>query len=156
MFMTNTATTDFTICQRRARQEFIVLHSSLNNTQKFKLTSQQNEFLDWLKQKTTLKKLRYVDNTSDKDELKSACKNAVSRFKRLLFKFTIFMPNGPSYLKRTTSLIQTSLQIKSLVLLQKLIAPLQHFMNFLSKCSSRQKPKTAPSLSSNNKLTTSS
>ena len=37
-FMTNTATTDFTVCQRRARQEFIVLHSSLNNNQKFKLT----------------------------------------------------------------------------------------------------------------------
>ena len=57
MFMTNTATTDFTICQCTARKEFITRHGTVSEALRVKITTQQNEFLGWLKQKSTLKKL---------------------------------------------------------------------------------------------------
>ena len=48
-FTTNVATTDFAICQRSARNEFIERHGDIDEPQKFKLKSEQNEFLEWLK-----------------------------------------------------------------------------------------------------------
>ena len=56
----------------------------MSDALKLKLMSQQNEFLDWLKQKTTLKKLRYVDSTNDKDELESAYEKAVMDYERAI------------------------------------------------------------------------
>ena len=53
-FMSNVATTDFAICQRSARMEFIERHGGLDEPEKFKLRSEQNEFLEWLKQTETL------------------------------------------------------------------------------------------------------
>ena len=61
-FMTNVATTDFAICQRSARHEFIERHGDIDEPQKFKLKSEQNEFLEWLKQKDTLMNLGYLNN----------------------------------------------------------------------------------------------
>ena len=45
MFMTNTANTDFVICQQSARGEFLSCFSLISNALKLKLLSQQNEFL---------------------------------------------------------------------------------------------------------------
>ena len=54
----------------------------MNKSQKLKLLSQQNGFLEWLRLKTTLKKLRYADNHSEDDKVKLAYKNAVMDYER--------------------------------------------------------------------------
>ena len=51
---------------------------------KLKLLSQQNEFLEWLKLKTTLRKLRYIDNHSKDDEVESAYKSVVMDYERAI------------------------------------------------------------------------
>ena len=75
--MTNTANTDFVICQQKARGEFLNCFSVMSDTQKLKLMSKQNDFLNWLGQNKTLKKLRYSEQNSDDNELKLAYENAV-------------------------------------------------------------------------------
>ena len=45
-FMTNIATTDFAICQRCARNEFIKRYGDVDEPLKFKIKSEQNEFLE--------------------------------------------------------------------------------------------------------------
>ena len=84
MFMTNTATTDFTICQCTARKEFITRHGTVSENLRVKVTTQQNEFLGWLKQKSTLKKLRCVDNNNDDEVLGLAADRAVMDYERAI------------------------------------------------------------------------
>ena len=50
--------------------------------------SKQNDFLDWLGQTKTLKKLRYAEQNSDNDELKSAYKKSVMDYERAIMYHT--------------------------------------------------------------------
>ena len=79
MFMTNTSTMDFTICQRTARKEFITHHGTGSEALRVKITTKQNEFLGWL-----LKKLRYVDNNNDNEVLGLAANRAVMDYERAI------------------------------------------------------------------------
>ena len=45
-FMTNVATTEFAICQRNARLEFLDRHGDIFEPQRFELKSEQNKFLE--------------------------------------------------------------------------------------------------------------
>ena len=66
MFMTNRAKSDFMVCQRKARMEFIEFYEfpPKDAAQANVLTLQQDEFLKWLEETKTLKKLEYVDNVA--------------------------------------------------------------------------------------------
>ena len=77
MFMTNQAKMDFAICQQKARGKFLSCFNTINNSLKLKLTSKQNDFLEWLGQPKVLKRLRYAEQNSDNDELKLAYEKAV-------------------------------------------------------------------------------
>ena len=68
MFMTNRAKSDFMICQRKARLEFIKFckFTAKEAAQANVLTLQQDEFLRWLEETKTLKKLEYVDSLRTK------------------------------------------------------------------------------------------
>ena len=59
MFMENRAKSDFMICQRKARVEFIKFHEfqPKDNIQVTMLKTLQDEFLSWLKDAKTLMKL---------------------------------------------------------------------------------------------------
>ena len=83
-FMTNVATTDFAICQRSARIEFIERHGELDEPQKFKLRSEQNEFLEWLKQNDTLTRLGYLNKYDRDNDVTSALDQALEHYERAI------------------------------------------------------------------------
>ena len=66
MFITNRAKSDFMVCQRKARMEFIELYEfpPKDAAQVNVLTLQHDEFLKWLEETKTLKKLEYVDSVA--------------------------------------------------------------------------------------------
>ena len=75
MFMVNRAKTDFMICQRKARYEFIKCHEfqAKDVNQVIRLKTQQDKFLAWLKEPKTLKRFGYVTGITDnQDELEMA------------------------------------------------------------------------------------
>ena len=83
-FMTNVATTEFALCQRSARNEFLERHGEIDEPQKFKLVSEQNEFLEWLKQKDTLMNLGYLNNKDEDNNVTSAHNHALVHYKRAI------------------------------------------------------------------------
>ena len=64
--MTNRAKNDFMVCQRKSRMEFIEFYEfpPKDAAQANVLTLQQDEFLKWLEETKTLKKLEYVDSVA--------------------------------------------------------------------------------------------
>ena len=85
--MTNVATTDFAICQRCARNEFIERYGDVDEPLKFKLKSEQNEFLEWLKQKDTLMNLGYLNNKDEDNDVTSAHLQALEHYKRAIMYY---------------------------------------------------------------------
>ena len=82
MFMTNQAKTDFIICQRRARREFLGHFLFKDPNRLLEITSKQDEFLSWLKESTNLTKLGLASRDSDVSKLESAFVKAVWRYER--------------------------------------------------------------------------
>ena len=66
MFMVNRVKTYFMICQQKARYELIKCHEfqAKDINQVVLLKTQQDEFLAWLKEPKTLKRLGYVTSTA--------------------------------------------------------------------------------------------
>ena len=90
MFMENRAKSDFMICQRKARAEFIEFYEFLpkDNTQVTLLKTQQDAFLKWLKEPKALKKLDYVTSTTaDQGELDSAYQEAIADYENAIMFF---------------------------------------------------------------------
>ena len=90
MFMENRTKSDFMLCQRKARVEFINFHEfqPKDNTQVTLLKTQQDSFLKWLKEVKTLKKLDYVTSiTADQAELDTAYKEAVMDYENVIMFF---------------------------------------------------------------------
>ena len=83
-FMSNVATTDFAICQRCARAEFIDRHGGLDEPEKFKLRSEQNEFLEWLKRTETLVNLGYLEDYVNDNDITSALDHALEHYERAI------------------------------------------------------------------------
>ena len=90
MFMENRAKSDFMMCQRKARVEFIEFHEFLprDNIQVTLLKTQQDAFLTWLKEAKTLKKLDYADSiTADQDVLDAAYEEAIIDYENAIMFF---------------------------------------------------------------------
>ena len=80
MFMENRAKSDFMICQRKARVEFIEFYEfqTKDTIQVTMLKTSQDAFLSWLKDAKTLMKLDYINKTTvDRAVLDKARKEAI-------------------------------------------------------------------------------
>jgi hypothetical protein len=90
MFMENCTESNFMICQRKARVEFIEFHEfqPRDNIQVTLLKAPQDAFLTWLKEAKTLKKLDYVNSiTADQAVLNAAYKEAIIDYDNAIMFF---------------------------------------------------------------------
>ena len=90
MFMENRAKSDFMICQRKARVEFIEFYEfqAKDATQVTSLKTQQDEFLTWMKETKTLKKLAYITSlTADQNDLDLAYEEAIIDYENAIMFF---------------------------------------------------------------------
>ena len=90
MFMENRAKSDFMICQRKARVEFIEFYEfqAKDATQVTSLKTQQDEFLTWMKEAKTLKKLAYITSlTADQNDLDQAYEEALMDYENAIMFF---------------------------------------------------------------------
>ena len=90
MFMENRAKSDFMICQRKARVEFIEFYDfqAKDATQVTSLKTSQDEFLKWMKEAKTLLKLDYITSvTVDLAELEHAYEEAIMDYENAIMFF---------------------------------------------------------------------
>jgi hypothetical protein len=67
MFMENRAKSDYMVCQRKARTEFVEFFDFpvKDSAKVTTLKTQQDDFLPWLAEAKTLMKLEYITSTTD-------------------------------------------------------------------------------------------
>ena len=90
MFMENRAKSDFMICQRKARSEYVEFYEfpAKENSKANLLKTQQDEFLEWLAEAKTLMKLEYITSlTVDQDEVLAAFEAAVRDYENSITYF---------------------------------------------------------------------
>ena len=90
MFMEDRAKSDFMICQRKARAEFIEFYKFQQKETEFAnlLRTQGEEFLTWLKDAKTLFKLEYVESiNADQEDLDEAYEMAVADYEKAILYF---------------------------------------------------------------------
>ena len=86
--MTNQAKSDFVICQRDARKEFLNSCQIRNAEQLLELIAKQDVFLDWLNENKTLTKLGYATRDPNARELNIAYKVAVKDYEKAIMYWT--------------------------------------------------------------------
>ena len=84
LFMRNQAITDFHICMKKAKEEFLVYTQIKDLTRMADLKTKQEDFLKWLKEAKTLTRLGYIPNDCDASGVKKAFVKAVNDYKRAI------------------------------------------------------------------------
>ena len=90
MFMENRAKSDFMICQRKARVEFLEFYEfqQKDQAQMTLYKTQQDEFLKWLKEPRTLFKLDYTTSaTAESAEVDTAYEEAIVDYENAIMFF---------------------------------------------------------------------
>ena len=90
-FMANMAMTDFVLCQRSAKEEFLNCFrlNAIDDERKKELLSKPDTFYEWLEQKQTLKQCGYIENyQASEEEIRLGFDKALLDYERAVMYYT--------------------------------------------------------------------